>query len=94
LNDDRLLHGRRLRPRLHRCGGSRTLLGRLRRPPCLTSRIERHLAHLAHPLLGGAGDHQRLVDPGLELADQRHGAAGDDPLLGAIALFSLDKAAI
>jgi hypothetical protein len=56
----------------------------------LPRRVERHLPHLAHALLGGAGDHQRLVDPRLELADQRHRAAGDDPVLGAVALTSLD----
>ncbi len=89
-----LLSDHRLRGRLDRSSGSRTRLSGLSCPLRLPRRVERHLAHLAHALLGGTGDHEGLVDPGLELADQRHGAAGDDPILGAVALFSLDKAAI
>src|SRR4051794_15710191 len=78
----------RLVPRLNR--SLRALLRRLRRPPRLPGRVQRHLPHLAHPVLGDAGDHQRLVDPRLELVQRRHGAAGYDPVLGAVALRSLD----
>src|SRR5215218_2176886 len=45
----------------------RTPLRRLSRPPRLPSRVERHLPHLAHPVLRSPGDNQRLVDPRLQL---------------------------
>ena len=76
---------------LHSGGSPGTLLSSLSRPSRLLRRIHRHLADLPHPLLGGTGDHQRLVDPRLELAHGRHGAAGHDPVLGAVAFASLDS---
>jgi hypothetical protein len=65
-------------------------LSRLSGPPSLPSRIKRHLPHLAHPILGDAGDHQRLVDPRLELIQRRNGAPGNGPVVSAVAFRSLD----
>jgi hypothetical protein len=54
-------------------------------------RLDRHLADLAHPLLGGPRDHQRLVDPRFQLGDRRHRRARHDPVLGVVPLRPLDK---
>jgi hypothetical protein len=78
--------------RLRSCLSSshRALLRRLGGPPRLPGRVERHLAHLAHPVLGGAGDHQRLVDPCLQFAHQRHAAARHHPVLRTVSLLDPD----
>jgi hypothetical protein len=68
-----------------------TPLRRLSSPPSLPSRIERHLAHFAHPVLRNPGDHQRLVDPRLKLVQGRHGAAGNYPVLGVVAPIALHQ---
>jgi hypothetical protein len=65
-------------------------LSRLSRPARLPSGIERHLPHLAHTILGSPRDHQRLVDPRLQLVERRNRAAGYDPIVGAVPLRSLD----
>jgi hypothetical protein len=57
----------RSRPNNRLSSSFRARLSRLSRPPSLPSRIERHLPHLTHPILGDTRDHQRLVDPCLEL---------------------------
>jgi hypothetical protein len=67
------------------------LLSRLSSPPRLPRSIKRHLADFPHPLLGGTGDHQRLVDPRLELADGRYDTLGDDPVLRVVAFRTLDS---
>jgi hypothetical protein len=80
LGDDRLRIERRLAGALGDVGGAARLLGG----------IKRHLPHCDHGLFGRPGDRQRLVDPPLELAQQRrHGALGEQPVLGAVALGSL-----
>ena len=68
-----------------------TLLSRLSSPPRLPRRIQGHLPHLAHALLGGASDHHRLVDPRFELAHGRHRAARHDPVLRAVPFRPLDS---
>ena len=81
-----------LRRRLNNSLSSRpsALLSRLSRPPGLPSRIERHLPHLAHPVLRSPSDDQRLVDPCLELIQRRHRAPGNDPVVGDVSLRTLD----
>jgi hypothetical protein len=65
-------------------------LGRLSRPPSLPSGIERHLPHLAHPVLRSPSDHQRLVDPRLELIKRGNRAPGYDPVVSDVSLRPLD----
>jgi hypothetical protein len=67
-----------------------TPLRRLSRPPSLPSGIERHLPHLAHALLRRAGDHQRLVDPRLELIQRRNSASRNHPVVSDVSLRPLD----
>jgi hypothetical protein len=67
-----------------------TPLSRLSRPASLPSRIERHLPHLAHPVLGSPRDDQRLVDPRLELIQRRNGAPRNHPVLSDVSLRPLD----
>src|SRR5690348_15341926 len=67
-----------------------TPLRRLGRPPGLPGSIERHLPHLAHPVLRRPRDDQRLVDPRLELVQGRNRAPGDDPVVRVVPLRSLD----
>lgn len=69
-----------------------TLLGSLSRPTSLPSSIKRHLTDHPNPLLRSPRDHQRLVDPRLELGQGRHRALRHDPVLGGIPLRSLDTA--
>jgi hypothetical protein len=78
----------RLNKRLSR--SLRARLRRLRRPPGLPSGIKRHLPHLAHPILGDTSDHQRLVDPRLELVQGRNGPSGNHPVLSVVTHRLLD----
>jgi hypothetical protein len=80
------IQGSRRRPR--------ALLRRIRSSFRLPRRIDRHLPHLTHAFFRGSGDHHRLVDPRLELAHGRHGAARHQPVLRRIAFRPLDKQAI
>jgi hypothetical protein len=76
---------------LHSRSSPGTLLSRLSRPSRLLRRIHRNLADLPNPLLRSTSNNQRLVDPRFKLAHSRHSAAGDDPVLGGVALGSLDS---
>lgn len=67
-----------------------TPLRRLSRPPSLAGGVERHLPHLAHPVLRGPSDHERLVDPRLELVQCRDRAPGYDPIVGVVPFRTLD----
>lgn len=67
-----------------------TRLSRLSRPPSLPGSIERHLPHLAHPVLRGPSDHKRLVDPRLKLVQRRNRAPGNDPVVRVVAFRTLD----
>lgn len=68
----------------------RAFLSRLSRPPSLPSRIERHLPHLAHPILRSPRKNHGLVDPRLELVQRRNRAPGDDPVVRDVSLRPLD----
>jgi len=83
---------RRTLHHLHR--NLRARLSRLSRPPSLPSRIKRHLPHLAHPRFRCPRNHQRLVDPRLELPERGHVAPRHDPILRVVPLRFLDKPAI
>jgi hypothetical protein len=71
--------------------GLRAPLRRLSRPPRLTGCVERHLPDLSDALLGGARDCLRRLDTRLELAQRRHGAARQGPVLRVVPLRSLDS---
>lgn len=77
-----------LNNRVSRSLGAR--LSRLSRPPSLPGSVKRHLPHLTHAVLRSPGDHQRLVDPRLELVQRRNRAAGYDPVVRVVSLRSLD----
>jgi hypothetical protein len=66
------------------------LLRRLSRPTSLPGSIKRHLPDLAHPVLRDPRDHQRLVDPRLELTQGRNRAPGNQPVVGDVSLRTLD----
>ena len=65
-------------------------LSGLSRPARLPSSVERHLPHLAHPILRRPRDHERLVDPRLELIQRRNRAAGNYPVLRVVAHRPVD----
>jgi len=68
----------------------RARLSRLSRPASLPSRIERHLPHLAHPLLRSPRQNHGLIDPRLQLIQRRHRTSGDDPVVSDVSLRPLD----
>jgi hypothetical protein len=65
-------------------------LRRLSRPPRLPGSVERHLPHLAHPVLRSTGDDQRLVDPRFQVIQRRNGAPRDHPVVSDVSLRPLD----
>lgn len=68
----------------------RTPLSRLSRPPSLPGSVKRHLPHLAHAVLRRPRDHQRLVNPRLELIQRRNGAPRNHPVVSDVSLRPLD----
>ena len=79
----------RSRPHNLRCR-PRARLRRLSRPARLPSRVERHLPHLAHPVLRSPRDRDRLVDPRLQLIQRRNRPPRNHPVVGDISLRPLD----